>query len=273
MVDVLDDLLDISCLNQFDPLLYVEGHFVAEVFSGKSAMSLAALVLGVPAIAPWDVDRSRTMDVRRNGRTLWAFAASGRVGWNHSGTPCTSLTWARDPQLRSWTEVQGKASLNAEQARKADDGNCLCLFSVILAVIVWLAGGVFSIENPWLSWLWLQPCFLALRTLAGVAFLKVYYTSYDCPYHKPTGFLHCIRGLNELHRSAPEFEATVVLRGRVLWQGEWVFRTLLAQPYPPSLAEAVASRAVPAMLALRQPDAGAAWQDRVHFLFVLKIKL
>ena len=100
---------------------------------------------------------------------------------------------------------------------------------------------------------------MALRTLPGIGFLKVFYTSYGCQYQKPTGFLHTVRGLNAIHRERPEFPATMVLRGRVLWLGEYVFRTWLAQPYPPALADDIAGHAVPAMQALRSPSAGDLW--------------
>ena len=84
-----------------------DGLFMAECFSGDGAMTLSAMVHGVPAVAPWDFDKSRSMDVLSNGRVFVSFCASGRVLWVHSGTPCTSNSWARDPPLRSWWEIEG----------------------------------------------------------------------------------------------------------------------------------------------------------------------
>ena len=64
---------------------------------------------------------------------------------------------------------------------------------------------------------------LMLRVITGAAFLKLYYSSFGCLYHKPTGFLHCVLGLDVLHRDEPEFLAEVVLRGQIWWEGALIF--------------------------------------------------
>ena len=76
--------------------------------------------------------------------------------------------------------------------------------------------------------------------------------------------MHLVARLGALHRDTPEFAASVVLRGQALFRGEWVFRTLLAQPYPPPLAEAVAGRAVESMYSLQHCKVCSdEWRSRV----------
>ena len=145
---------------------------MCEVFGGEGSMTLSALLYDVPAVAPWDVDVSRRMDVRRNGQLLLFFCALGRIMWSHIGTPCTSGTWARDPQLRDWAHPEGKPDLPSNLSEKVSDGNALVLFSALLAVMLWMQGALLSIENPWLSWIWFQVWFLLLLSLPGVAFTK-----------------------------------------------------------------------------------------------------
>ena len=241
--EVLSSLPDISRKQQFDRLIDVDGMFMCEVFSGEGSMTLAAIVNRVPAVAPWDVDSSKRMDVRRNGNSLFLFCALGRMIWAHQGTPCTSGTWARDPPLRDWSHLEGKPDLPPHQQEKVADGNSLVLFSAILALMLWLQGFLFSIENPWLSWLWFQVPFLLLRLLSGVAFTKTFYSDWLCEWHKPTGWLHNIRGSASLHTEKASREVSVTLRGTCWWRGEYVFRTWIAQPYPPALCNDIASHA------------------------------
>ena len=70
--------------------------------------------------------------------------------------------------------------------------------------------------------------------------------------------LHCMPRLHDLANARPDVKrCTVVLRGKVLWKGEPVWRTALASPYPPALTKEWA-KFVAEALGIRQQalDAG-----------------
>ena len=70
---------DFSQHTLFDKFIPVQGLFMCEVFGGKGSMTLAAMLHEVPAVAPWDFDTSKRMNVRKNGFLLFLFCAVGRM--------------------------------------------------------------------------------------------------------------------------------------------------------------------------------------------------
>ena len=102
-------------------------------------------------------------------------------------------------------------------------------------------GGFFSVENPELSWLWLLPGMLMLADLEGVHFARILFKQFAVPYFKPTLMLHNTPTVHRLRsRGAPWVGDTLVLRGKMWWDGRLQFRTHVAQPYPPVLGVAYA---------------------------------
>ena len=88
---------------------------------------------------------------------------------------------------------------------------------------------------------------------------------------KSTYMLHNLPHLHNLASAKPDVrKCAVVLRGQVLWQGEPVWRTALASPYPPALtkewAKFVAEALVFRQIAL---DAGAPVQFASHLKITL----
>ena len=66
----------------------------------------------------------------------------------------------------------------------------------------------------------------------------VSYSSYGCSWKKETLFMGNAKYLQCLAMSeADDGLQNIGLRGQVFWKGEWLFKTHLAQPYPPLLAE------------------------------------
>ena len=191
---------------------------------------------------PWDSKYGEGFDVFKSGASLLALVRGGYVFSSHLGTPCQSLTWCRSPQLRSAEWPKGMPGLTTSQQQLVDIGNSLLMFSVEFCTLLYSYGSYFSIENPELSWLWVQPELLDLYSYSGVATVLVYYKDFGTPYLKPTLFLHnspTLHGLRTpsgpLMFAAGHSVGNVVLRGMCWWEGQRVFRTHLAQPYPPDL--------------------------------------
>ena len=127
--EVLEDL---PCVHdfQFDPLLPVGGESFLECFAGGCVVTLAILWCQVPAFRPWDIDFGDKYDVVRYGHLIFSFISLGSIAMAHFGTPCTSMTWARQPQLRAPFHLFGLPHLSWEQRRLVDDGNSLVAFTV-----------------------------------------------------------------------------------------------------------------------------------------------
>ena len=97
------------------------------------------------------------------------------------------------------------------------------------------AGGYFTLENPARSWIWAFDECLHLAEQPGVAYLVVRYWDFGTSYVKPTCFFHNVPTLHEMiPDKMPVFNPTV-LRGKVAYNGQQVFRTALASPYPSEL--------------------------------------
>jgi hypothetical protein len=224
--------------------LSVTGELFLELFAGDASFTLGVILAQVPSMCPWDSKFGERFDVLRSGSSLLALIQGGYISSSHLGTPCQSMTWCRSPQLRSAKWPRGVPGLSNSQQELVELGNSLLEFSVHYCTILYAHGGYFSIENPELSWLWLQPETIELYSLPGVSYVSLYYKSYGTPYMKPTLFLHNSPVLHRISTPTGPLKFSsgadvgkIVLRGMCWWEGKRVFRTHLAQPYPPDLAE------------------------------------
>ena len=156
------------------------GQFFVEVFSGDCIVTLAVLLSVVPCMLPWDVRFGTAFDVLLHGSILIQLARMGYLAWAHLGTPCQSQTWARSPQLRSALFPLGLPGLLEHQRKLVDLGNQLMWFSVELCLALYGAARYFSLENPELSWLWVQLAIQKLYKLPGVAFVKFLFRGLEC---------------------------------------------------------------------------------------------
>ena len=68
-------------------------------------------------------------------------------------------------------------------------GNELLAFILKCSSLLLALGGYFSIENPELSWLWIQEGTLDLIAYNGVAFVRLLFKDFAVPFYKPTLFL------------------------------------------------------------------------------------
>ena len=190
----------------------------------------------VPTLQPWDLKFGPKHDVRSYGHILLLLASQGKIAAAHFAVPCQSLTWARAPQLRSTEFPFGRSNLLGHQAELVATGNSLLEFTADMCILLWQQDCYFSVENPELSWLWLLDPFVKLRALKGVELVKIFYSDFGVPFSKPTLFLHNLPTLHMLDQTVYEWPSpTIPLRGVVEWEGRRVFRTRLAQTYPPLL--------------------------------------
>jgi hypothetical protein len=115
-------------------------------------------------------------------------------------------------------------------------GNALADFTLRCCVALHELSVYFSVENPELSWLWLLPDYLMFESMDGVECARFLFRSYVVPFCKPTLCLHNTPTLHDLREEVcPWVGETVHLRGLVWFEGQWTFRTHLAEAYPPAL--------------------------------------
>ena len=176
--------------------LDVRGSLVAEIFCGAAAITLSMVMLSVPCMCPWDVKYGEQFDVLKHGIIFQALIRYHYVVCMHFATPCTSMTWARWPQLRSASEPQGVSHASEKQKQLLHLGNALLAFPLECSLMLLATGGCFSLENPELSWLWLQEGTLTLLSKSGVALVRVFSRILRHPFSSPRSscitFLRCI---------------------------------------------------------------------------------
>jgi hypothetical protein len=193
---------------------------------------------GIPAICPWDTKYGEAFNVLKHGNIIFSLILAGRIVAAHFGIPCQTLTFARIPQLRNAQFVEGLPDLSMRNADLVKIGNQLVNFTVLACVALHSVGGYFSVENPLRSWLWKMHEIGELLSTEGVATVLVLFRNFGVPFHKPTLFLHNMPTLGRLQEPVcPWVGPTAVLRGLTEFKGALVFRTKLAEAYPPALGK------------------------------------
>ena len=193
---------------------------------------------GIPAICPWDTKYGEAFNVLEHGNIIFSLILAGRIVAAHFGIPCQTLTFARIPQLRNAQFVEGLPDLSMRNADLVKIGNQLVNFTVDACVALHSVGGYFSVENPLRSWLWKMYEIGELLSTEGVATVLVLFKNFGVPFHKPTLFLHNMPTLGRLQEPVcPWVGPTAVLRGLTEFKGALVFRTKLAEAYPPALGK------------------------------------
>ena len=233
----------LSAKDVLEKPLSVEGHCAMSIFDGCGGMSLSLELHGVPTVCPWEVELDQRLDVVKNAVVLWQLANSGRVKFSWLAMPCRSWTLARQPLLRSILNLVGEPWLAVlgcwEQIALVDDGNILVVFTALFILLLIRADCRFALENPLRSLAWLHPLLLWIGQQLGVIYTYFDMCEYGAPWKKPTCVLHDTPFLSKLRQGSGRGRSRVVLRGKVLHKGKWVFRTSLASQYPPRLCKVV----------------------------------
>ena len=175
---------------------------------------------------------------------LHKLVEAGKILAVHMGTPCSSFSLARKddggpPPLRDAQNLTGKPGLNPADQEKVDLGNFFAEISYVLAQLCLRHGVHWSIENPAGSYLWKLPGMTALCKFDTVARFELDMCRFGSPHMKPTAILSS----QDLHSLALRCDKEVrphhhePLVGKVLVDGKWIYKTRLAQVYPPALCD------------------------------------
>ena len=188
----------------------------------------------MPCAVPWDVKFGECWDVLTHGSLLVEWARAGKLKHVHLGTPCQSMTWARSPQLRSVEFPWGLPHLAPHQEELVSKGNFFVVFTAELCEALWAAGATFSVENPERSWLWILHPMRRIRELPGVEFCLLFFSDFMVPFRKPTLILHNTATWHQVSDHCHPWPGPLcTYRGQVHFEGKLVFKTHLAQTYPP----------------------------------------
>ena len=125
-------------------LLPVEGFSCIEVFSGGACLTLALVRCLLPCMGPWKILLGASLDVLKFGWVLVQLARQKKIRFSHLGTPCQSMTLARQSFLRSRTELFGNSHLSKAQKALVLLGNRLAIWSVIFAIELYKPGSYFG---------------------------------------------------------------------------------------------------------------------------------
>ena len=149
--------------------------------------------------------------------------------------------------IRSFEWPRGFPNVAAWQQELLDSGNSLIEWSVLFLFHLDCHSCYGSMENPWPLYIWIQECVRMLWWSHGWAMFVYGNQLYGTRYQKLTGLLHNTPTLQGLTLPIDPSIPTIPLAGKVLWKGEWQFRTKLAEPYPPTMAQAYADLMVKAL--------------------------
>ena len=205
----------------------VEGTFFIEVMAGECIITLGALLRRVPCLKPWDLVFGEAWNVLTHGQILMDLAEKGRID-AFLGMPCQSFTHARIPALRDAEFPEGKPGLSTRQQDLVDTGNRLAAWTLAFITALHAAHRYFTVENPYMSWLWWLPAWIEFKKLTGVIATVLQQRCYGWITRKDTILLHNSPELHVLGTSDVECpNSKVVLRGLCMYEGKAVFKTKL----------------------------------------------
>ena len=111
--------------------------FFIEAFAGSAVFTIAVMMNGIPCFCPWEISIDARLDVVRNMHHLLFAIQVGLIAAMHLGTPCTSFTRARIPQLRSTRQPMGPSGLPTSMQALVDHGNTWPWYPVNCVLPCW----------------------------------------------------------------------------------------------------------------------------------------
>lgn len=183
---------------------------------------------------------------------------------------CTSLqdflSSAPEGQICQGTgsQIAAEAPGFDPKPQVVSEANLLASRTAQLALLQWKTGGLFSIENPESSYLWLYKPIAKLFALGGVKLYTGDQCRYMCQYVKPTGWLSNATFFEILERRCPGPQQHVhspLMGFTTDFEGQRVFRTSLAAEYPQGLCIELA-RAYSSYLN-EHPSRPSSWELRM----------
>ena len=235
------------------------GPVFLEIFAGEAGLSQAVSARGVPILPPIEISPNNfvlePVDILDPAvfRHVKFLIKEKLIIFIHFGTPCSSFSIARKndggpPPLRDRQHLWGRHGLSEMDQKKLEMGNQFLRLTVELAQLCHARGIRWSVENPATSFLWLMPPMQALEALPGVRRFVLDMCRFGAPHKKPTALLSSA----DLQALALECDSDVrphvhePLVGTVIIDNKKVYKTKLAQVYPPALCSAWAETIFPA---------------------------
>lgn len=223
-----------------------------ELFAGEAGLTLAVKREVGNVFTPGDIVQSIQSGVAMNlldnemFKSLKTKIKKGLVRWLHLAPPCKTFSRAR--RRDRLARVKKLRSLQHPEGFKpypklVADANKLASRSAQLCLLQWKAGGVFSLENPATSLIWLYKPVARLKSIPRVTLKIGDQCCYGCEYRKPTGWLTNAEHLDVLVKQCPggSLHHHPPLEGLVYdFHGERAWKTSLAAEYPQRLCEEVA---------------------------------
>ena len=198
----------------------------------ECVITFGVLLKRVPCLKPWDLVFGEAWNVLTRGQILMDLAERLRID-AFLGMPCQSFTHARIPALRSAEFPSGKPDLSSRQQDLVDTGNRLAAWTLAFITVLHAAHRYFTVENPYMSWLWWLPEWIKFKQLDGVIATVLQQRCYGWITRKDILLLHNNPVLKEMGTSDVECPSSdIVLRGLCWYEGKEVFRTKLSQSYP-----------------------------------------
>lgn len=242
-----------------------------EIFSGSGHFSRAMRrrAKGVLCVEV-DINHGPQFDLTKPSiqKELIKLLVSGRVAYVWLGTPCSSWSRARrwdgrgpGPLRDDDCFLMGYHNLSVKDAERVRVGNILMAFSAKIFRICMKLKIPITLENPHTSRLWLaRPIqHLLHHRLCDHGFTD--FCQDGKPFRKRTRLLWCNVDLRHCLRHCCGRRGlccrTGVRHQQLQGTEEGQFRTLLAQPYPPSLCQRLA---IAFQHALMAPTAAKLWK-------------
>ena len=226
---------------------------VLEIFAGSGRLTLACRKLGIVAFAI-DSCLSNTDDLLDPAveSQLISMILSGCVRLVWLGMPCTTFSIARKDDgvgpgpLRSDQYPMGLPDLCPRDQKKVSNGNALLFVTVRLVMICIYTRTAFVVENPHSSRCWLTFLMQQLQSLSMCKFLHLDFCGFGEAWKKPTGLLHAFLDLSSLAITCKGSSRICGFTGKRHlplkgYASNGQFMTLVAQPYPFKLVNAVSA--------------------------------
>ena len=225
--------------------------FFVEIFAGEAGLTQAIIARGIKTLPPIEIlgndfvaDEVDILDPKVF-QHLCKLIRAGCIFFIHFGTPCSSFSQARKddggpPPLRDRHNLWGRPKLSQQDQVRVELGNQFMELTTKLLVLCCQFGVHWSLENPASSFLWAMPPVRALAARAGVSRFILDMCRFQSKHKKPTALLSDC-DLSALALACDQDVRPHVhepLVGMVMSKGKKIFRTKLAQVYPPLLCQA-----------------------------------
>ena len=209
-----------------------------DLFSGSKRVAKALIARGAPWVLTYEVEDGASQDLLlpSTRKFICALLSCGAVLGLCAAPVCASFSIANTPPIRTSLFPRGApwAPPPAQTRMKTGNSHSRWIASVYsqcvsLSVAVW-------VENPRSSWLWRQREWVRILSSSRAGLFTTDFCRWGTPWRKRTRFVTNIPDLLGISVLCACDTTHVQLRGSVGSQA----RTLIAQPYPPGLADMLA---------------------------------